>query len=336
MPGRLLTLLRRQRDQWLTLEALTAALHASPTDIIGRIDALHKLGHHIEQQPHLGYRWVGVEPGLTADRISCGLQTRRIGNEVVVFDTTDSTNDVAAHYAREGKYDGLAIFAEQQRRGRGRLERSWLATKGSSLLCSIVLQQNNNQIGGYLSLLAGLAVAESVDRCCRVRSRIKWPNDVILEGRKLAGILIETCRRRIGGEGRMPTSRDAHAATAYIVGIGVNCLQSADDFPPELQTRAISLRQVAGDKVDRLELAQILLETLDDFLVRFPVDNPDALHNAWVSRCDDIGRRLTVMCDGRSFSGRVIDVNAQAGLIVQLDSGPVRLFDPAITTVSPV
>ncbi len=319
MPGRLLTLLRRQRDQWLTLEALAAALHADPADIIHRLKALLELGHHIQEQPHLGYRWTGTEPGLTADRITCGLQTRRIGREVIVFDTTDSTNDVAAHYAREGNYDGLAVFAEQQRRGRGRLQRTWLATKGNSLLCSILLHENG-RIGGHFSLLAGLAVAEAVDRCCRTRTRIKWPNDVMLDGRKLAGILVE--------------SQQIKNTTAYILGIGVNCLQTQDDFPPELRPRAISLRQSAGDTVDRLELAQTLLETLDDYLERFPADEPDTLHNAWISRCDDIGQRLTVLCDGRRFTGRVIDVNAQAGLIVQLDAGPVRLFDPAITTVA--
>ena len=301
------------------MDALRAAVHLSPPAILQRLDQLRQMGHHIEASPAYGFRLSGYVEKLTAELIENGLQTSRIGRKVLVYESTDSTNDVAWHYAGETGFDGLAVFAEHQRVGRGRLRRRWSAPARSSILCSILLRDFPSHASQKLTLLAGLAVAEAIEEVSSVPMRIKWPNDVIASGRKLAGIMVE--------------SRKINGATTCVVGIGINCSQAADDFEPELRATAVSIRQLIDRDVDRLRLAQQLLIRMDQWLVSLDSDQGNSLHDKWLARCDNIGRRLTLVQDGCEYVGRVIDVSPDQGLLLQLDSGPVKFFDPATTSV---
>lgn len=321
MPGPLLDLLRHHAGRWLTMAALQSALGRSPAQVWQSLESLRSMGHIIDNQPALGFRLGESVNQLTSDLIACGFQTQRVGRQIVVYDETDSTNDVAAIYAREPDYDGLAIFAESQRQGRGRLGRIWAAHKGSSILCSILLRQKDRQAGGWLSLLAGVAVAEAIKETCDCLPRIKWPNDVLLDQRKVAGTMIET--------------HTTSAGQAYIIGIGINCRQRREDFPPDLRDRAISLAQATGGPVDRLRVAQAVLRCLDLRLAAVADGGVEPLLGAWRHFAQDIGARLTVMQDGQRFTGRVLDVSANQGLILQLDAGAIRHFDSATTSVVP-
>ena len=303
------------------MDALRAAIHLPPPTILQKIDQLRQMGHHIETTPAYGFRLSGYVEKLTAELIEHGLQTSRIGRKVLVYESTDSTNDIAWHYAREAGFDGLTVFAEHQNLGRGRLCRRWSATAHSSILCSILLRDFSSHASQKLTLLAGLAVAEAVEDVSSVSMRIKWPNDIIASGRKLAGIMVE--------------SRKVNGASACVVGIGINCSQTADDFEPELRAKAVSIRQLIGKDVDRLRLAQQLLIRMDQWIVSLDSDQGNRLHDKWLARCDNIGRRLTLVQDGCDYTGRVIDVSPDQGLLLQLDSGPVRFFDPATTSVLP-
>lgn len=314
-----LELLRRHRDQWLSMAALQAALGVQPIEVHGAIDALRAMGHQVETTPVDGFRWCGPGPRLNADVVQCGLQTRRLGRQVLVFESTDSTNDVAWHYLAAADYDGLAVLAEQQRAGRGRLGRRWVAPPGSSLLLSVLLQDCRGVSGAALTLLAGVAAATAAAHGTQLRCRIKWPNDVIVNGRKLAGVMIE--------------SRQHAGRTAAVIGIGVNCTQQPLDFPAELRARATSLAQEAGGPIDRVRLVQTLLEQLEWWLDRVEAGQLDLLHREWLASCDDLGHRLAVWYDGRRYQGRVIDVSPEHGLVMQLDAGAVRVFDPALTSV---
>ena len=303
------------------MDALQAAVHLPPPTILQRLDQLRQMGHHIETTPAYGFRLSGYVEKLTAELIEYGLGTCRIGRKVLVYESTDSTNDVAWHYAGEAGFDGLAVFAEHQRAGRGRLRRCWSAPACSSILCSILLQGATSDTGQKLTLMAGLAVAEAIEDISSTPMRIKWPNDVIASGRKLAGIMVE--------------SRKINGGTTCVVGIGINCSQTADDFEPELQTTAVSIRQLIDKDVDRLRLAQQLLIRMDQWLVSLDSDQDSGLHDKWLARCDNIGRRLTLVQDGCEYTGRVIDVSPDQGLLLQFDSGSVRFFDPATTSVQP-
>ncbi|MCF7957267.1 MAG: biotin--[acetyl-CoA-carboxylase] ligase [Phycisphaerae bacterium] len=332
MEHSLLKLLIANQNNWLALDAIKASLSLSPQKIVDQIDSLTRKGYTIESSPTYGFRLTGDTFKLTSELIEEGLATRRVGRSVLAYQTTDSTNDVAWHYALESapgpissNYDGLVIVAEQQRSGRGRLGRQWVAPQGSSVLCSVLLMNTTDALtrssagGQALTLLAGLSVAEAIETVFHIKPRIKWPNDVIVNGKKIAGVMVE--------------SRKIKQNTAYVIGMGINCLQTAEDFPPECRGNAISLRQIIGTPVNRLELTQVLLRRMDDWLAETSTGQPHGLHDAWAARCDNINCRLSVVSNGQTFTGRVVDVNVEEGLIMQLDNGPIKVFNSTTTTV---
>ena len=315
-----LSFLRGHGGQWLSMTALERGLGLGPQRVHEQIDALREMGYRIEMLPAFGFRLIDSGEALNADLIECGLGTLRVGREVLVYQVTDSTNDVAWQHAHEPGYDGLAVFTECQRAGRGRLGRAWSAKAGSSVLCSVLLQEVSFEQLSAMTLLAGLSVAMAVEDCTSLRPRIKWPNDVMVSGRKLAGTMIE--------------SRQLGVGHGCVIGVGLNCLQEAGDFDEGLHGTAVSLRQALGGGVDRVEVAQALLKRLDYWIGEVSEGRVDALHEDWSVRCDDIGRHLTVLSDGYAYSGRVLDVSPTQGLLLQLETGPVRAFDGACTTVA--
>ena len=317
--AKVLELLRSNPGQWQPMESLTAALGERPETVCEQIERLRRMGHAIESSPVQGFHLCQTQANLSGELIECGLGTERIGRELLVYETTDSTNDIAWLYARQAGYDGLAVFSEQQRAGRGRLGREWLADKGSSILCSVLLQRAEAISSQALTLLAGLSTAEAIEKTCRIKAQIKWPNDVMLSGRKLAGVMIEA--RKVNGQQQ------------YVVGIGINCLQQTEDFSAGLRQIAVSLRQVSGGPIDRLVLAQELLRQIEHWLGLAERGDDEALHDAWLRRCGDVGGRITLASNARTVSGRVVDVSCRQGLLVQLDGGAVQFFDAATTTV---
>ncbi len=225
------------------------ALQLSPGEILHAIGQLREMGFAIEATPTYGFRLARPIERLTGELLGYELGTRRVGRKILVHEVCESTNDAAWSYVGKDGYDGLVVFAERQRCGRGRFGRRWSSGPGSSILCSILLQNAGGEIGENLTLSAGLAAAEAVEEVFPLQVRIKWPNDVVLAGRKLAGIMVE--------------SRRDHNGTSYVIGIGINCQQKQSDFEPELQEKATSIAQMIAGPVDRLQLAQQLLRRLD-------------------------------------------------------------------------
>jgi len=255
---------------------------------------------------------------LDPDRIAAGLSTRRIGRKVVVFAETASTNDLAVRYATDPANDGLAVFAEYQTAGRGRAGAAWHSHPGKSLLCSVLLLAGPCP-AELLSLAAAVAVVEAINDDLHIRARIKWPNDILVNGRKAAGILLET--------------RRAARQAAHIIGIGINCLQSTEDFLPELRASATSLVIEAAAACDRTAVARRLLTSLDRW-IETAAASPALVAEAWRQYATQLHQRLTVIYDGRRFSGHCIDVDPEKGLVLRLDSGGIRMFDAAHTSIA--
>ena len=255
---------------------------------------------------------------LDSDRIKANLKTKRIGRKILVYKTTSSTNDVAAEYAKNKQNDGLAVFTEQQTAGRGRAGAKWHSRPAESLLCSILLTQNNldNEL---LCLASAVAVAEAVGKIADKQTKIKWPNDIILNGKKLAGILLE--------------SKPTNYGTAYIVGIGINCHQKQDSFPAELQQTATSIDIESRSTCDRVFLAKRLLLSIDHWL-KTAEKSSKKITEQWRKLSILLDHRVTVVLNARNFTGNCIGIDPQKGLIIQLDSGGVRMFDAAHTTIA--
>jgi len=256
---------------------------------------------------------------MDPDQISANLKTRRVGKKILVYRSTSSTNDVAAEYGRNRENDGLAVFAEDQTAGRGRAGSTWQSGKGDSVLCSIVLTDNVPH-PHLLSLACAVAVAEAIGPAgAASHAKIKWPNDIMLNGKKVAGILVES-----------KTSRDG---TFCVVGIGINCHQFADSFPQELRATATSIDIESRSVTDRVSLARRLLTCVDHWLEVARKNSKDVV-DRWSELSIQLGQRTALVFNGVRFTGHCVGIDPEKGLVLQLDSGGIRMFDAAHTTVA--
>ncbi|HSV26537.1 MAG TPA: biotin--[acetyl-CoA-carboxylase] ligase [Sedimentisphaerales bacterium] len=229
----------------------------------------------------------------------------------MVFRQTGSTNDIAWQYAADPEKRGLAVFAETQTAGRGRTGQKWNGGDSKSVLCSVLLPQMCIS-AETLTLAAGVAVAHTVGKCGQYEARVKWPNDITLGARKVAGILTE--------------ARTIEREAVYVVGIGINCSQSRKDFGEELTDTATSIDIETGSTCSRNDVARRLLVALDDWLAK-AAEDPNSVTNAWLELCCQLHRRISLNCSGRTYTGTCIGVDPQKGLVVQLERGGIRMFD---------
>ncbi len=232
---------------------------------------------------------------LDVDRIEESRRDAVIGRKVILFKSTASTNDIAWEYAGNAAYHGLCVLAEEQTRGRGRRGRRWQSGAGESILCSILLIEAAIE-AELLTLTAAVATAEAIRDHCGLNACIKWPNDVLVDGKNLAGILVE--KRTVSG--RM----------CCVVGLGINCTQDAGAFEGHtLRAPATSLRIETGEAIDRTELAGRVMGTVEEWLGKAtgergasrPAEN--AVVRRWSQLSTLLGRHVTVECDNEHFSG---------------------------------
>ena len=257
---------------------------------------------------------------LDANALASALPGARIGRRIRCLAECDSTNAVALGVVadQEEAADGLVFFAEYQTAGRGRLGRNWHAPRGASLLLTAVVCGEPCAAPGFM-LAAGIAVRDAVHEETGIHAELTWPNDVRVLGRKLAGILIESVRL-------------ANDVAAHAVGIGLNCLQTAAHFPPELRDRATSLEMESAEPVNRETVAIALLRHLDVRLHQALTADIATLVTEWRQRSGDLGRHVELIHAGRHYGGSVVDIDASHGLWVQLHDGGRRRFDPMTTS----
>lgn len=295
-------------------------------------------------------------PGrLSAESLSHDLNTVRIGRHIRVLDEIDSTNSyVLATTGRpEPLADGTAVFAECQTAGRGRLGRAWHVPRGAGLTFTVALHERLDRVPPTrLTLAAAVAVADGIAESTDVEPVLRWPNDVYVEDRKLAGILIESrsliqhsqsCDKdvprasapaasRSQARGTIPNGPMGGATHMIALGIGVNCLQHPGHFPPDIRDRATSLDIESRHPVDRNAVARAILRQLDARLADPESTSDDELATAWRQHSADIGTHAVLRDANHTYTGRIIDIHPREGLLVQLDTGARRHFDAATTT----
>ncbi len=254
---------------------------------------------------------------LDVDKIEANLKTKRIGRKILVYNNTSSTNDIAAEYAQNKENDGMAIFTEEQTAGRGRAGTKWHGGRADSVLCSVVLTDCKYN-AELLSLACAVAVAEAIGKPANKQTKIKWPNDIILSGKKVAGILFE--------------SKVIDGSNVYVLGIGINCHQKEISFPTELQQTATSIDIESHSVVDRNSLAKRLLTCLDHWLEVAQKDS-NRVTNQWRKLSIQLGHRVTLLYNRRKFNGNCIGIDPEKGLILQLETGARKFFDAARTSI---
>lgn len=235
------------------------------------------------------------------------LSQEKIDISVRSFVETGSTNDECFAAAAQGFDRPLAVLANMQTRGRGRRGHRWEAKAGQSALVSLLLPARELPIE-TLSLAAGLAVAESITKMTHRTVELKWPNDVLIDNRKIAGILIET----------RPNVKNP-ALTDYVIGVGVNVMQTHKDFPRELAKQAISLGMINRGEWD---ISNVIMALLEDLHRRCnPLASGDEIVPLWRARCQMLGRHIRIAHAGSVLEGTVADIDPLEGLILRDQHG---------------
>ena len=254
---------------------------------------------------------LGIPDRLTADDIKARLKTRLIGSEVLVFEETASTNDVVEHLAKSGAREGLVVFAESQTRGRGRRGRTWASPRGKGLWFSVLLRPTlPPSAASRITVAASVAVARAIREVGRVDARIKWPNDVIINDKKLAGILTE-----------LRVEADEILMAILGIGIDVNC--EPDDFPDDLARIATSLQLETGSAQDRVALAARVLAALDE-CYQLALADFEAIADEWAKLCTTLGRQIVVTMGQRRIEGFAQALDSDGALLVRCDSGQME------------
>lgn len=317
----ILELLRQTSEGHVSGEEICRVLGVSRAAVWKHIRALRELGYDIQGVASRGYRLLAAPERLLAAEVRAGLGTRRIGGDVRVFDRIDSTNTVAHRLGAEGGADGTVVVAEEQTAGRGRLGRSWASPAGVNLYLSVLLRPElPPQRTIPLTFLAAVAVARALAETCGVQAELKWPNDLLLNGRKVAGLLNEM-------------QAETERVNYLVLGIGLNLNMTPDQFPPLLRYPATSVRIASGRSADRLQVLQSLLRWLDRLYDEFLAQGPEPILRAWDERCAFRGKPVQVS-GGDQARGVLVGIDADGALLLDTAAGRRRILSGDLQPLS--
>jgi len=320
--------LLRQAGGTLSGERLSDALEVSRAQIWKHVEALRSRGYEIEGAPGGGYALSAAPDRLYAAEVQHGLETKWLAREWVWLDETDSTNRVADELAREGAAHGTTVVAEAQTAGRGRLGRSFFSPPYANLYTSMVLRPEMSlQQAPTVILAAAIAVAESCQHTCREAGadpeavEIKWPNDVLLDGRKTSGILMELAAE---------ATRVAH----LVLGIGVNLNAAPERFPEEFRARATSLQAFVGQPIDRVGFARSLYGTLEGVLDDHAQHGFQAVRSRFEALFRMRDREVQVAdMTGATTQGRTLGVAEDGALRLLVEGRETRVLAGDVTVL---
>jgi BirA family biotin operon repressor/biotin-[acetyl-CoA-carboxylase] ligase len=289
---------------------LAHKLRVSRAAVWARVEELRNLGYDIEASPHRGYRLVSAPDVLHADDLISRLGGAQIiGRDIRVFQETTSTNDVVEKLARDGVKEGVVVFAESQSKGRGRLGREWLSPPQKGLWFSVLLRPDlRPQETTQLMVASATALARAIQVASSLEPEIKWPNDIVIRGRKVAGILTEL-------------SAELDHVKYVILGIGVNVNLNSGDFPVELRKLATSLKAEAGRPISRPELAAAILLELDRDYARVGAGHFDVVADEWAARCSTLGHQVVIRVGDRQIRGRAETLDEDGALLLRSEHG---------------
>ena len=289
---------------------LAEQLQISRAAIWARIEDLRKVGFDIEASPHFGYKITGEPDALIAADLLARLgKTKVVGRDIQVFERTTSTNDVVEKLARDGVREGAVVFAEAQTKGRGRLGRVWQSPTRRGLWFSVLLRPElRPQETTQLTVIAATALRRAIKTVAGLSAEIKWPNDVLLGGKKIAGILTEM-------------SAEVDRVRHVIIGIGVDVNQDANEFAGEVRQTATSLKLAAGEEICRAGLAAEILRELDADYARVRTGKFPEVADEWEAACVTIGKNVTVHVGERKFRGRAEALDDDGALLVRTEHG---------------
>ncbi len=304
---KILNLLRASQSGFVSGEELARKTGISRTMVWKHMKALERDGFGIEAVPSQGYR-ITLEPDLLllAD-IKRELKTRVIGRTVLLFPEVASTNTLAMELAAKGTAEGTVVIAETQTGGKGRLGRKWLSPKGNLYFSVVLRPAVPLQKAPLITLMGATAVAAAVKNVCAVPAGIKWPNDVLVAGRKVSGLLTEM-------------SAEQDRIRHIVLGIGINVNMDTSGLPPDLRAGTTTLAAEAGRRINRTALLQEVLRGLE-LRYRSFLTKPAEVIEAWKRENVTLGKQVAVAGAGATIEGTAQGIDEEGRLVIEQADG---------------
>ena len=306
----ILKTLYEKKDEYVPLEQLVNETGKSQKEVENEFDTLEDEGYIINHTK-LGYRLIKTPNLLLPYEVKKGLKTKFMGKDIHYFKEVDSTNDVAKYLAENGAEEGTVVVAEIQNRGKGRRGKTWISPPGGVWMSIILRPDILPSRAPQLTLVTGVAVAETLKKELKLNVGIKWPNDILIGNKKVCGILTEV-------------NASINKVNYVIVGIGIDMNVDVPLFPPDLQKGATSLKNELDTEINGAILVQKFLLNLEKLYSQFTADKfPDIL-NEWRSLSKTIGSRVEVRTRGKTVQGYAVGINKDGILILELDDGSLK------------
>jgi BirA family biotin operon repressor/biotin-[acetyl-CoA-carboxylase] ligase len=302
---KILTILRNNTEGYVSSDEMCKVTGISRAAVWKHIEQLRAEGYDIEASPHLGYRLVSVPDSFIPAEIKWKLKVKTIGSRIISYRKVDSTNDIAYALADKAMAEGTVVLAEEQAKGKGRHGRIWISPPKGGVYMSIILRPRMapSEIP-KITLLAAVAVSKAVRSLTALEALIKWPNDILVDGKKVCGILTE-----------MKAQQDA--IDFIIVGIGINVNTPVKNLPKD----ASSLKELSANTLSRVELVKKVLEEFDTCYSMLKTQGFKNIINEWKQLSEMIGARVKVRLANRSIEGQVHTLDPDGSLVIRVEPG---------------
>ena len=306
-----LSYLKQYKGSWISGESMSSKISVTRSAIWKQICKLREDGYVIQSSPKKGYLFQMAPDMLLPDEIRDGLKTEIFGkNQIVYFKETDSTNTRAKELASKGSPEGTLVISEKQTKGRGRKGRNWFSPSQAGIYTSLILRPRipPNE-APKMTLLTAIAVAETLRSLTQLDANIKWPNDILINGKKIAGILTEI-------------STEMDAIDYIVVGLGMNV--NTPDFPEDIRKIATSVFIETGKYFPRVRLIREYLKWYEKYYKIFIKTGFDPIIKRWKELTNIIGRKIMVEMIDKKYIGEVEDINNDGILILKDNNGRYR------------
>lgn len=308
----ILSVLKQNAGTYVSGQSLSEKLNVSRTSVWKYINALKEDGYIIESVSKKGYRLISSPDILTYDEISPFLQTSKIGREIFHFEILDSTNDKAKELALRKGLDGALVISEEQTTGKGRLGRHWVSPRHKGIWMSIILKPDlEPAVVPRITHISAASVISALKEL-GIHALVKWPNDIILNGKKICGILTEM-------------SGEINKIAYIVVGIGINANLTKEDIPSEIAEKASSLLVETGSQCDRKLVAAKVLNKFEILYNNFL--NTGSIDDS-IKICKEnsilIGRDVRIIYRQKETKAHAVDLNSKGELVVQFEDGHVE------------
>lgn len=320
MDTKLRTTIRQQLIQalsdaegdFLSGQALAEIIGCSRTAIWKHIEELRRDGFVLEAVRNKGYRIVSTPEKITENDVLYGLETERFGRNIHYFESLDSTQKKAHQLAYDGAPEGTIVIAEEQTSGKGRLGREWHSLSGKGIWMSIIARPDlPPDKAPQFTLVTAVAAARAIEEVTGITPEIKWPNDVLIEGKKVIGILTEL-------------QAESDKISSLIIGIGINANHESGDFPTSVKHTATSLFLEKGEKVPRSAVIQRFLKNFEKYYSIYISEGFMPIRILWESYAVSIGKKIKATTVTGEFVGRAIGITDEGVLKIEDDEGNVH------------